>query len=271
MRSVPTPSRPARPPATRHRGATRHRRGVSRRAAIATLALALLALAGPGATVAHRPVEAAADVTQIPDLETSYAFYRDLGAGEIQRYAIDGGVGRRLDVGVSIPALERYATYEVGLALVGPGLPRDGALPAAIAAEVDGDEGWIAAPPADSGPFFEPFTQTDYRQGQRIVLDLPADGAYELLVWQPAGTAGKYVLDSGRAEVFGPADLLRFPGWWVSVNAYFGHWWRIGLAGLIVALLAVAAVRPIVRRVAEGRPQRAASVPRGTGTQLRSR
>ena len=44
-----------------------------------------------------------------------------------------------------------------------------------------------------------------------------------LLVWSPAGQAGKYVIDTGTQEVFGLTDLLRFPVWWLQVHYYFGH------------------------------------------------
>ena len=84
--------------------------------------------------------------------------------------------------------------------------------------------------------FFEPFTQTNYWGRQEINLNLPSAGTYYLLVWQPDGKAGKYVLDTGRAEVFGPGDLFRFPIWWVRVHIFFGHGPWLALAAALILL-----------------------------------
>jgi hypothetical protein len=87
-----------------------------------------------------------------------------------------------------------------------------------------------------SADFFEPFTQTKYWGRQQIDLSLPANGAYYLLVWQPDGQPGKYVLDTGYEEVFQLADLIRFPVWWLRVHIFFGHGPVLALAGALIFL-----------------------------------
>lgn len=94
----------------------------------------------------------------------------------------------------------------------------DGSLPADL--DLSGLGGIIAESQV-SEDFYEPFTQTSYWGRQVIELDLLESGRYYLLVWNPQREAGKYVLDTGREEVFGPADILRFPIWWLETRAYF--------------------------------------------------
>ena len=75
----------------------------------------------------------------------------------------------------------------------------------------------------ETGSFHEHFTQTDYWKRQTIDLPAPAAGSYTVAIWHPDGASGKYVLSTGYKEVFGPLDLLRFPGWWWQVRRYFGQ------------------------------------------------
>lgn len=199
------------------------------RAAGAVLAGMVLALALPSPADAHRPIDPASDgPTTIPDLEVSYAFYRVLDAGEVHRYRFEGRAGQELYAGITVPQIAGLEGYGVTLAVTGPGLP-----------DLEEERAWVV-PSEESGTFYEPFTQTRYRERQRISRPLPADGTYELVVWHPDGEAGRYVLDTGREERFGLLDVFLFPVWWVETNAYFGHWLRItavlgAAAGLIVA------------------------------------
>jgi hypothetical protein len=102
-----------------------------------------------------------------------------------------------------------------------------------------------------SEDFYEPFTQTNYWGRQRVEMNLPESGTYYLLVWNPDGETGKYVMDVGREEVFGPADLFRFPIWWVRVHAFFGHTsYMISVGLLMVSLLATIVLRRRMRRPA---------------------
>ena len=67
-------------------------------------------------------------------------------------------------------------------------------------------------------------------------INLPEPGKYYLVVWQPNGNSGKYVLDIGTEEVFGIGDIFSFPIWWVKVHLFFEHG---RMLGLIAGALAV--------------------------------
>jgi hypothetical protein len=170
---------------------------------------------------AHQPVWGDEDVTAIDNLTTSFAFYRDLPAGKIHLYTFEGRQGQNLHAGVNIPEVKGLEEFSVTMALLGPGLPE--ANHDLLPPGHPEDLGALIFPSEISTDFFEPFTQTRYWGRQNIDVPLPADGDYYLVIWQPESLAGKYVLDSGRAEVFGFGDIFLFPIWWVQAHFYFGH------------------------------------------------
>ena len=212
-----------------------------------TFILALLAMffIVPVAS-AHRPEEGVdVGLTLIPDPTTSFAYYRQLDSSvDVHKYTFEGQAGQFFHAGINIPQISGLEDFRVTMALLGPGLPvldsseQDSAshshsdstdqyhehnestitLPDVF--NTDGYNGMIIEnlPGED---FFEPFTQTHYWGRQQIDLHLPQSGTYKLVIWNLEGELGKYVLDTGTKEVFGPTDLLRFPIWWLNTRLYF--------------------------------------------------
>ncbi len=186
------------------------------------LAILTLVLSIPMSSAsAHHPMWSDEDVTAIDDLTTSLAFYRDLPADKVHVYTFVGKQGQNLHAGINIPAVKGLESYSVTMALFGPGLTE--ADYDQLPPEHPEDLGALIFPSELTPDFFEPFTQTLYWGRQSIELRLPADGEYYLVIWQPEGLEGKYVFDSGRAEVFGFGDLFLFPIWWIRVHLFFGH------------------------------------------------
>ena len=184
---------------------------------------------------AHRPLwgEQYGPI-EIPNLSTSFAVYRDLAPDQIDVYIFKAKTGQELHAGIQIPAVKGLRGYGVTVALFGPGLPE--ADPNALPPDHPDDLGAMIFPSRVTEDFFEPFTQTNYWGRQEIEFNLPSAGTYYLLIWQPDGQAGKYVLDTGRAEVFGPGDLFRFPVWWIRVHIFFGHGPWLALAAALILL-----------------------------------
>lgn len=228
----------------------------------AVLLSVFLFLGAAGQAGAHRPDEGTPDgVTGIPSLSTSYAYYRSLTPEQpVQVYEFQGEQGEFVHVGVNIPQLAGLEDYGISMALLGPGLPpvTPTDLPIGLLQTsgqslmleslnqqfAHGKVAGLIVESTTSAAFFEPFTQTRYWGRQTLELDLPAAGSYYLLVWHPAGVAGKYVIDTGYQEVFGPADLFRFPLWWLETRLYFEQGLRLGLvaaallgAGVILIFL----------------------------------
>ena len=221
----------------------------------------IITCSGAHTAFAHRPITSSnLGITTIPDPTTSYAFYESLDAeGDVDIYSVLVEAGQFFHAGINIPQIEALKDYGVSLALLGPGLPvlSNSALPAF---PYDHDEDETAHNPNDSPSwidgldmegltgivvvseesedFFEPFTMTRYWGRQVFEEVLPESGTYYLLIWQPDGLMGKYVLDTGRAERFELGDFFRFPIWWVQIHIYFEH--TIGLIlGAVVTLILV--------------------------------
>lgn len=210
--------------------------------------IAMLLFTVPTAS-AHRPGWGDADgVTEIADIVTSWAYYRGLGGtAQVDVYTFTARAGDHLHAGINIPAVRGLENYGVSVALFGPGLPEaDHAL---LPPDHPEDLGAVVFQTVKGEDFFEPFTQTHYWGRQRIEMDLPETGAFYLVVWNPTGATGKYVMDVGRAEVFGPGDLFQFPIWWVRVHAFFGHTPYL-VAAALVPLLAFAVFVFLRRRPA---------------------
>jgi len=192
---------------------------------------------------AHRPEEGTDEgLTVIPSPSVSYAYYREFDHQNfVHSYAFDGVAGQFFHAGINIPQIAGLEDYGVTLALVGPGLPAidEGAFSTShshssgesedhaheqiqLPAWLDLNQlGGMVIPSQKGDDFFEPFTQTNYWGRQVLELDLPESGRYYLLVWSADKGPGKYVLDTGREEVFSPADLVRFPSWWLNTRLYF--------------------------------------------------
>ena len=218
-------------------------------ALIGIVLVTILFFAVPGAS-AHRPGWGNdSGATQIDNLSTSLAFYRELKApAQVDVYTFQGQAGEHLHAGISIPAISRLESYGVNMALMGPGLPE--ADHEALPADHPEGLGAIIIPNTPGKDFFEPFTLTSYWGRQRIEFNLPASGTYYLLVWNPSGATGKYVMDTGEAEVFSPGDLLRFPVWWVRVHAFFGQG-MLMLASLLFFLGGIGTIFVLARRRAK--------------------
>lgn len=192
---------------------------------------------------AHRPEEGNEEgLTIIPDISTSYAYYRELyNPGEVHIYQFEGKAGEFFHVGVNIPKLDGLEDFGVALALLGPGLPNvdRNTLPlenAQISKNEQEVRQGLIAESKKTGDFYEPFTQTEYWGRQQIELDLPESGTYTLLVWNERNRTGKYVLDTGFEEVFGMGDLFRFPIWWLNTRLYFEQGASLILMGMLVPL-----------------------------------
>jgi hypothetical protein len=197
---------------------------------------------------AHRPIwgEQYGPI-EIPNLQTSFAVYRDLSTDQIDVFTFEAAAGQDLHAGIQIPAVDGLEEYGVRAALFGPGLPeadQDNLPP-----DHPEDLGALVFPSRESAGYLEPFTLTNYWGRQEIDLALPEDGTYYLLVWHPEGKPGKYVLDTGRAEVFEPGDIFRFPVWWARVHLFFGHGPALAL---LAAMILVAVALLIFRKRRKG-------------------
>lgn len=186
------------------------------------LLVGLILLLGVSGVEAHKPLWADGNSVAIPDLSTSFAAYRQLAtAEEVDTFVINTAEGKTLRGRITIPQIDGLEGYGVRAALFGPGLPD--ADHEQLPPDHPEGVGALVFPSRVTATFFEPFTQTSYWGRQAFEVPLPAAGTYYLLIWNPEGERGKYVLATGSEERFAPADIFRFPIWWVRVHLFFGH------------------------------------------------
>ena len=188
--------------------------------------------------------------THIPDIAVSRVVYRLLSAGEVHRYGFTASAGQELFIQLLGPTEGPDALHAPTFALIARGHPLslgsarlehgrwlDAASFRKLVGAGDADGLLVVAGEgAEFEPFFEPFTSTGYRIRQTLSLSAPAEGSYELVVFDPAHGSGRYVLATGRRERFGPGDLLRFPSVWLEVRRFMGEstaplWVALGVIG----------------------------------------
>lgn len=216
----------------------------------------LTAAATAPAASAHRPLWSGVDgeIIVIPDMSTSFALYQELRQpGQVDIYEFQAEMGDELYAGINIPQIDGLESYGVSMALVGPNLPTSdvGQLPI----EAPEGMGALLFPSQPGDDFYEPFTQTSFWGRQSAEAMAPDAGSYYLLVWNPSGETGKYVVDVGREEVFSAGDFLRFPIWWVKVHIYFEHTaFLLTASGLMLAAVLTQVLRRRARRAPRPRP-----------------
>ena len=195
---------------------------------IVVLVCALVGLVAPRGVDAHRPwfnLSGSPDPNApyaITDLAVSQVIYGALGAvGRVDFYGFTADPGFTLDLQIVVPAVARCADFRPTLIVWGPGLgdlgplPPDVATPTSIASPAADDprEGLIAAAPAaEWGTFFEPFTRTTYATGPRVERTLTGgDYLAAVMMRDPDDAVGTYGLALGGAERLGgdPAFLTK--------------------------------------------------------------
>lgn len=186
-----------------------------------TAFIAFLALVFVAAAYAHLPTWGKpGEENRLDDIRVSVAYYQEIAApDQVDIFSFSANAGEHLHAGVNIPAIDGLESYGVTMALLGPGLPPEGL--ADLPPGHPQAEGAIIYPSVAGEDFFEPFTQTSYWGRQTAEIDLPADGTYYILAWQPEGSTGKYVIDIGETEEFGLLAFLKLPYWWVRVHQFF--------------------------------------------------
>lgn len=209
----------------------------------ATVMALLFTLVFTSMASAHRPVfgQSGGTIT-LDEIQVSHAYYMEIESpGQVDTYVFEGLAGEHLHAGIVIPAIEGLEDFGVSMALLGPGLPavNPAALPPGVDSTTDsaGMQQALVCPTETNDDFFEPFTQTNYWKRQTLETDLPATGTYQLMIWNPEGQTGKYVLDVGTLEEFGIGDLLVFPVWWLQVHRFFGQTEYLVSGAALVAIL----------------------------------
>jgi hypothetical protein len=196
-------------------------------------------------------------VVTLEQPEVARTFYGELkGLGRPALFSFKANKGFLFSTRIQIPCLEGLEDYRPALALFGPDLPKPTGeqlegLPFTIPAE----EGMViseevvkpSVPPPPLPEYNEPFTQSNFWEGQEILREIPQDGTYTLVVFSRIGQGGKYALQIGDKANAGLKEILGFPVLWSRIHLWFGDWVTTVLVWLGPGLLAFYGFYRIIR------------------------
>jgi hypothetical protein len=171
--------------------------------AVAGLSLLAAVTLGSRPASAHQPLliggEAVSRETalRLPDADIAWAVFGTLPAGTTHFLVFARPASGQFRARVLVSARQANSGLNPWLALVGPGLPRPAGLDGLLG---DAEGAILVAPPAERT--VEPFQATPFPVlvGAALELALPADGPYYLLVFDPSGAAGPYLIDTGYLQ-----------------------------------------------------------------------
>ncbi len=178
--------------------------------------LFLMALASVPA-LAHVPYIERTDFTWVKpfqitgNIEQSKAIYAWLQSGsDIDYYTFELTQPANLFLEVIVPVCPAYADFLPSYAIIGPGLPQPTEpLPVPL------PQGYGAIVVSNLKPgqprttFYEPFGGKSYYDGVRFDQTISTPGSYAVIVWDPYGKGGDYVITPGKEEIWTSEDILR--------------------------------------------------------------
>jgi len=177
----------------------------------------------------------------ISDAEKSWAIYSFLPSGRPQYYRVDVEQGQRIYLTLLASTNPREEGFRPGMALLGPGLERQGSLPKGL--EVPAGYGYLAVEGHRLGTaVYEPFGPSSYCQLAEIDLLAPESGRYYVAVY--GNESGHYSLAVGFAEKFGFAERITSPLLLLYVYSWEGQspmtilmpWIAAALVGAMIVL-----------------------------------
>jgi hypothetical protein len=170
--------------------------------------------------LAHQPFFEDKDFTAdnpmyIKDPTISTAVYASLETpNDVDYYTFYGCNGESILLSITIPQIAGQENFTPIMALMGPELPSID-LPKQVK-KPQNSGALILQPPINATTFFEPFSRTSYWTRQEQNVTLPANGSYEVAVWDDKEQIGRYVFVIGYKEVLGgdPAFPLKMKNYW---------------------------------------------------------
>ncbi len=181
---------------------------------------------------AHKPLDTAGPATRenpiiVFEHTVSWVAYNELQFPEdVHYYRLEEvRAGEKIHASMLIPYLDRLKNFNPILAVIGPGLQNDlnGLNQEDIfrVLIIEGEEGVVIKRfTGEEKIFYEPFSQTRYREKQELNILAPADGNYFVAVFDLEGKAEKYVLAIGQEEKWGFSDIIMMPKIWWDVRIF---------------------------------------------------
>lgn len=133
----------------------------------------------------------------LPDADIAWAVFGTLPPGAAQFLSFERPASGWYRARVLVPARGANPLLNPWIALVGPGLERPDGLDWLLA---DGEGAILVAAPESRE--LEIFQDLPYPvvSGASLELELPAHGPYHLIVFDPSGETGAYLIDTGYLQ-----------------------------------------------------------------------
>lgn len=163
----------------------------------------LLLIAGSGTARAHRAVLIGsegldrASATRLTDADIAWAVYGTLPAGATQHLSFARPASGMFRARVLVGTRQSNLGLNPWMALVGPGFERPAGLEGLLR---DGEGAVLIAPPADREVELFQDVPWPVLVGASVEMPLPSDGIYYLLVFDPSGRIGPYIVDTGYLQ-----------------------------------------------------------------------
>ncbi len=139
-----------------------------------------------------------ATATRITDADIAWAVFGQLPSGATQFLSFTRPASGQFRARVLVPTQQANLRLNPWIALVGPALDRPAGLDGLLG---EGEGAVLVAGPADRelelSPPIAPFP---FLVGASLEVTLPADGLYYLLVFDPSGEGGNYLIDTGYQQ-----------------------------------------------------------------------
>jgi len=171
----------------------------------------------------------------ISDPVKSWAAYSSLMPDKAQYYSFDLAKGQRIFLSLLKSTDPEDASFEPGLALIGPGLNKKGDLPGSV--EVPTGLGAVAIQgfePAHAT--YEPFGPSSYLKMAEMDLKAPESGRYYAAVYAPS-EGGNYSLVIGYLESSTLAERVLAPIDQISVYKWEGQSTALMFMPMFIVLL----------------------------------
>ena len=166
----------------------------------------------------HRDIDSA---LQIPDHKISWAIYENLGQNEAKFYKFDAKQGDSFFANIVVPKIDGLEEYSPTIILMESGNNEMFS---------SKQQKFLYEGDYPGFEFYEPFGQVTYWERQDVILDLPVDGEYFIIVVDEKNQSGKYSLAVGTIEDFSASDFFTIlPKAWFDTKLFVNDYGSIGI------------------------------------------
>ena len=164
---------------------------------------------------------------QIPDHKISWAIYENLGVNEAKFYSFNAKQGDSFYASIVIPKINGLEEYSPSLILINAVTFENNNISFETQSE---PKKFLYEGKFPGKEFYEPFGQITYWERQEVMIQIPVDGEYFIVVMDEKNQSGKYSLAIGTIEDFSGSDFFTIlPKAWIDTKLFVNDFLSIGI------------------------------------------